>query len=109
MIADLLAEFRRRIDVSQAQVPDATLTHFLDVAEAGIEPWIIDDPTPYASNVEEATLQVAVKMWDVAARGVTSLSPSGDYTLPAASATPGLVRSAFPALGPALYMGGLSV
>lgn len=106
---DMLAEFRRRVDVTPSQVSDATLQHFLTVSDACIAPFLVLDPSPYRANVEEGTVQLAVKMWDVAARGVTSLSPSGEYTLPAASATPGMLRACFPALGPALRMAGLSL
>lgn len=106
---NLLAEFRRRVGATPTQVSDEVLTHFLDVAESAIAPWLIADPTPYQANVDEGILQVAVKMWDTAARGVTSLGPDGEYALPAASATPGLVRAGFAALGPALRLGGLSM
>lgn len=106
---DLLAELRRRLDVPATIVPDAVLTHFLDVAGAAVAPWLIPDPAPYTSSVEEATIQLAAKLYDLAPHGVSAMSPDGTYTLPAASAAPGLVRAVFGALGPALRFGGLSM
>lgn len=106
---ELLAELRRRLDVPTDLVDDETLTHFLDVAIADLAPWLVEDPSPFQANVDEATLQLAVKMWDTSTRGVAMLTPDGQWTAPTPSASPGLVRSVYGALGPALHAGGVSV
>lgn len=109
MIPNLLAELRRRLDVPATAVPDDVLTHMLDVATVGIVPWLDPDrptPDPNQAAVDEATVQLAVKLYDTAPRGV--VDPYGEV-MPGLSATPGLVRSVFGALGPALHTGGLSV
>jgi hypothetical protein len=103
---DQLAEVRRRLDVPAAAVSDEVLTHMLDVAARLVDPWLVEDPTPYLPLVDEATVQLAVKVYDVSPRGV--VDPLGDWA-PAPGATPGLVRSVFGVLGPALNTGGLSV
>jgi hypothetical protein len=106
---DLLAELRRRLDVDAAALPDELLTHMLEVSAALIAPWLAPeriDPDPLQPLVDEATVQLAVKVIDVSPRGV--ITPDGELLLPA-SATPGLVRSVFGVLGPALHTGGLSV
>lgn len=106
---DLLAELRRRLDVPEDLVDDELLTHFLDVAAADLAPWLVEDTAPFQGNVDEATLQLACKVWDASTRGLAGFTQSGEWLSPAPSATPGLVRSVFGALGPALSMGGLSV
>lgn len=106
---DLLAELRRRLDVPDTLVPDALLTHFLDVATASLQPWLVEDATAYQANVDEATLQLSCKLWDTSTSGVAMFSPDGQWQAPSPSASPGLVRSVFGALGPALSMGGVSV
>ena len=109
-MADRLAMLRRRIDATPSQVSDEQLTHFLVVADTVLGPWLISDAfTLFPANVDEGVVEVAVKFWDVAARGVTTLGPDGEWSLPAASATPGLARAGFAALGPALRAGGLTV
>lgn len=106
MIPDLLAEFRRRLTVSAELVPDEVLQHLLDVASANIQPWLVDGWTVWQANVDEATVQLAVKLYDVSGRGV--LDPYDGWQ-PGPSATPGMVRAVFGALGPALRAGGVSV
>lgn len=101
---DLLTELRRRLDVPPSALSDEVLTHMLDVSAEVIYPWLVEDPTPYAANVDEATVQLAVKIVDVSPRGVFDADG-----FPALPATPGLVRSVFGVLGPALATGGLSV
>lgn len=112
MIADLLTELRRRLAVTPGQVPDEALSHFLEVADGLLLPWLADpavSPDPHQDLVDEAVVQLAVKLYDVSARGVAGPGIDGDWTYPAPSATPGLVRSVFGVLGPALATGGLSV
>lgn len=106
---DLLQELRRRLDVPIDLAGDALLQHFLDVATAGISPWLVDDPAAYPAAVDEATVQLAVKLWDTSTHGVAGASPDGQWMTPAPSASPGLVRAVFGALGPALKTGGVSV
>ena len=100
---DLLTELRRRLDVPTTVLSDEVLDHMLDVATSCIDPWLVDDPTPYAANVDEATVQLAVKIVDASPRGI--VDALGDlYTPPWAH-----IRAVFPVLGPALATGGLSV
>ena len=109
---DLLAELRRRLDVPADIVGDELLTHMLDVAGALIGPWLAApgvDPDPYADLVDEATVELAVKVYDAGSRGLVGVDAAGEWTMPAPAATPGLVRSVFGVLGPALATGGLSV
>lgn len=106
---DLLAELRRRLDVPVDLASDELLSHFLDVATAAILPWLVEDAAIYQANVDEATLQLTCKLWDTSTSGVAMFSPDGQWSAPSPSASPGLVRSVFGALGPALAMGGVSV
>lgn len=109
-MTDLLAELRRRLDVPASQVSDELLTHFLDVSMATLGPWLVPDAaTTYPANVDEATIQLAVKLYDTSARGAASMDAAGDWMMPAPAATPGLIRAVFGALGPALRMAGVSV
>lgn len=105
----LLDDLRRRLDVPVDLASDELLTHFLDVAMAALAPWFAEDSAQYQENVDEAILQLAVKMWDAGSRGLAGFTQSGDWVAPAPSSTPGMVRSVFGALGPALRMGGVSV
>lgn len=109
MISDLRAELRRRLDVPTDLVDDELLNHFLDAADTALAEWLVADPAPFQANVDEATVQLAVKLWDTSTRGVAMFSPDGQWSAPAPSASPGLVRSVFGALGPALARGGVSV
>ena len=110
MIPDLLEELRRRLDVPVAQTSDELLDHFLDVAASALNPWLVlDAAILHPANVDEATVQLAVKLWDTADRGVAGFAPDGEWIAPAPSASPGLVRSVFGALGPALRSAGVSV
>lgn len=106
---DLVPELRRRLDVPVDLASDVLLQHFVDVAAADVGPWLVADPAAYQANVDEATVQLAVKMWDTQARGVGGYAPDGQWAMPAPSSSPGLVRSVFGALGPALRAGGASV
>lgn len=109
-LMDLLGELRRRLDVPVDLVSDALLTHLLDVAGGLLQPWLVADAaTRYTALVDEATLELAVKVYDVSARGAVAVDAVGDFVVPAPSATPGLVRSVYGVLGPALATGGLSV
>lgn len=107
----LTDELRRRLDVPVDLVPDARLDQALLVAGNLVEPWrgVHVEPDPFQANVDEATVQLAVKLWDVAARGATSMDAMGEFLAPAPAATPGLIRSIFGALGPAMNTGGVSV
>jgi hypothetical protein len=107
----LTDELRRRLDVPTDLVPDALLDQSLAVAGALVAPWTDQTliPNPHQGNIDEATVQLAVKLWDVQARGATSMDVLGGFAAPAPSATPGLVRSVFGALGPAMLTGGVSV
>jgi hypothetical protein len=105
-------EVRRRIDVPADFVSDAQLDAILLVAGNAILPWLgspVINPHPYQANIDEATIQLAVKLWDVSAKGVAGVDAVGDFTMPAPSATPGLIRSVFGVLGPALGTAGVSV
>lgn len=109
---DLLAELRRRLDVTPATHPDDLLEHWLDTADALITPWLAPpttDPDPYQPLIEEATVQLAIKISDASSTGLAGLDASGEWTIPGPSATPGFVRSVFGTLGPALATGGLSL
>lgn len=106
---DLLAELRRRLDVPVDLVSDELLQHYLTSAGLLIGPWLVADPAPYQRLVDEAMVELAVKLYDVAPRGVASMDAAGEWVMPSPSATPGLVRSVFGALGPALATGGVSV
>ncbi len=106
---DMTTELRRRLDVPTDLADDALLAHFLDVSMQALSPWLVEDVAPWQANVDEATLELAVKVWDSSARGMAAFSSDGQWVAPSPSATPGLVRSVFGALGPALAMGGLSV
>ena len=106
---DLLAELRRRLDVPTSALSDELLDHMLDVSLNALTPWLIPttvSPNPYQANVDEATVQLAVKLVDASPRGLVD---ADGYLTPTMSATPGLVRAVFGALGPALAKGGLSV
>jgi hypothetical protein len=107
----LTDELRRRLDVPAALVPDELLEHQLEVAGNSIAPWlgVHVDPHPFQANIDEATLQLAVKLWDLSGNGVSGQDAAGEWMMPAPTASPGLVRSVFGALGPALATGGLSV
>lgn len=92
------------------EASDELLSHLLDVAADLIAPWLVSDPSRYQHLVDEGTVQLGVKLYDIAPRGVAAMDASGDWvTLPTPSATPGLVRSVYGVLGPAMAMGGLSV
>ena len=105
MILDLVVELRRRLGVG-AEVDDAQLGHVLHVATDNLAPWLVDDPTMWQASVDEATVQLAVMVFDTQTRGMVGVDVDGDYTLPAARATPGMVRGVFGVLGPALRWGG---
>lgn len=122
---DLLAELRRRLDVPEDLVSDELLRHLLDVSAGLIQPWL-SGPVPWlwlsapvepeespdpalAPLIDEATVELAVKVYDVSPRGVATMDAGGEWILPSPSATPGLVRSVFGVLGPALATGGISV
>jgi hypothetical protein len=124
-------EMRRRLDVPVDLVPDALLDQFLANAAQLIAPWVatttpaartttdpyadvytdlyaVVDPM-YWGLVDEATVQLALKIWDVSTRGAVGMDAVGEFLAPAPSATPGLVRSVFGVLGPAMTTGGISV
>lgn len=112
MIPDLTVELRDRLDLAPDVATDAQLDHVITVAEVALTPWLAvveESPYPYRDNVDEAVVQLAVKLWDAGNRGVVDTSTTGDWTIPAPAATPGLIRSVFGALGPALAAGGVSV
>jgi hypothetical protein len=103
-------ELRRRLDVPPELVDDVMLLACLDVAQEGISPWLAADAyTTYRASVDEGVYQLAVKVWDTGTKGTSSVDAVGEFMMPAPSATPGLVRSVFGVLGPALKQGGLSV
>jgi hypothetical protein len=103
-------ELRRRLDAPAEFVDDTLLAAALDVAGSAIAPWLSDDArTLYPAAVDEAVYQMAVKVWDTGSKGVASVDALGEFTMPAPSATPGMVRSVLGVLGPALKQGGLSV
>jgi len=82
------------------------------VASNNVAPWVTvvtTPPHPHQANIDEATYQLAVKLWDASTKGTTSMDAMGEFTVPSPSATPGLVRSVFGVLGPAMTTGGVSV
>ncbi len=108
----LTDELRRRLDVPVDLVSDEILDGFLAVAGNNIRPWMAPEtvnPNPFQANVDEATLQLAVKLWDISNKGVNPQDGAGDWIAPPPAATPGLIRSVFGVLGPALATGGVSV
>lgn len=114
-MSDAIDELRRRLDVPADLVPDELLASALAVSRELILPWVSPENCPPTSNtyetlIDEATLQLAVKVYDVSGRGVATMDAGGEWVImPAPSATPGLVRSVFGVLGPALATGGISV
>ena len=83
---DLRAELRRRLDVPPELLTDEFLDHVLLVADTTITPWLVDDPEPFRASVDEATVQLAVKLVDIAGRGI--LDPTGDGFLVVGAGTP---------------------
>ena len=107
----LTVELRRRLDVPVDLVPDALLDDVLTAAAVNLAPWVAPadpGPHPFQGNIDRATVALAVKLWDTQSRGVASSDVLGTSP-PRPSASPGLARSVFGELGPALYLGGVSV
>ena len=110
MIPDLVDELRLRLRLDDQLWPDAQLQHFIDVAASTVSPWLAADaPAVWPDLVDEATVQLAVKMVDVSGRGAVTVDPVGEFMVPAPAATPGMIRSVFGVLGPAMATGGVSV
>jgi hypothetical protein len=108
----LTDELRRRLDVPVDLVPDTLLDAALAVAADSVGMWLDPDPVVqqrYQANIDEATVQLAVKVWDTSVRGVSGMDAAGEWQMPSPAATPGLVRSVFGVLGPAMASGGVSV
>jgi len=108
----LTDELRRRLDVPADLVPDALLDATLEVAASSVGMWLDPDPliqAQYQANIDEATVQLAVKVWDTSVRGVSGMDAAGEWQMPTPAASPGLVRSVFGVLGPAMASGGVSV
>lgn len=99
---DLLTELRTRLDVVSADVPDARLQWCLDVAAEMID---ATEPVVAGPLVDEATVQLAVKVYDLGSRGTVSLDPSGEWVAPAPSATRGLINAVAGILAPATAVG----
>lgn len=107
---DLLAELRARLDVPADLVSDEKLNHLLDASEGVVDGWLIPDARLlYPANVDEGVVQYAIKLYDTGVRGVAAYTGEGEWVAPSPSASPGLPRSVFGALGPALATGGVSV
>lgn len=103
-------ELRRRLDVPIDLASDQLLDATLAVAGNAIDPWVSPDPiNAYQANIDEATFQLAVKIWDISNKGINSQDAAGDWLSVPPAATPGLVRSIFGVLGPAMATGGVSV
>lgn len=98
-----LTEVRRRLDVTSGQVSDDILNWCIDTAEELIAPYEIVGN--YALKTE-ATIQLAVKIYDSGQRGTISVDPAGEWVAPAPSATAGLVKAVWGILGPATATGG---
>jgi len=110
-VTALTDELRRRLDVPVDMVPDPLLESVLQVAGTMLAPWLVppDQQEFLLPNIREATVQLAVKMWDVQGRGATTMDAVGEFLTPAPTASPGMIRSVFGVLGPALNLGGVSV
>lgn len=100
---DLLEELRRRLDVDEVTIPDDILTWCLNVSTAMIDEW---KPEGNRILVDEATVELAVKVYDLGGRGGVTMDPAGEWVAPAPTATAGLINSVMGILGPALPTGG---
>lgn len=101
---DLLTELRSRLDlVGDLTVPDSRLQWCVDVATAMVSEW---QPEGNRILVDEATVQLAVKVYDLGSRGTVGMDPAGEWVAPAPTATAGLINSVMGILGPALPTGG---
>lgn len=112
MIDDLVGELRNRLDVAPDIATDDQLQHVLDVAAAAVDPWITPadvPPHPQQASIDEAIVQLAVKVWDAGVRGLIGVDQTGEWTVPSAAATPGMVRAVFGVLAPAMPTGGVAV
>ena len=105
---------RERLGVDPLEHPDEELQAYLDGAAAlvGAE---LDPDGDYtidagaAANVSEAITQVACSVWDTRARGMVTVTPVGDFEMPAARATRGLILSVRGLLLPHMPTGGITV
>ena len=100
---DLLEELRRRLDVDEVTIPDDILQWCLTISAAMIDEW---NPTGNRWLIQEATIELAVKIYDLGGRGTVSMDPAGEWVAPAPTATAGLINSVMGILGPALPTGG---
>jgi len=101
MAIDVETEVRRRLDMvaDTTNLPDALLGHIIDVSEGLLAQWV---PTYNRTGpvYDEATVQLAVKVYDVSARGTIAVDPAGEFVAPAPSATAGLVKSVWAYVAP---------
>lgn len=104
-------ELRSRLGVG-AETPDTQLGVALDVAEELVRTYLPEQPTGWGTQtlVDEAVLQLAVKVWEVQPRGGTALDLAGGFdTAYNPTATAGLVRSVWAYIQAAHPAGGLTV
>ena len=103
-------DVRARLDADPALVPDALLQSYITAAEQLVGPEL-DPETDYAAagNVAEGIAQLAVKLYDMRARGVGDADLSGDFPAAQMPATSGLVRSVRGLLLPSMPAGGVTV
>lgn len=107
MAIDVEDEVRRRLDLvsDTTNLPDALLGHIVDVATALVDQWV---PSFNRSGAvyDEATVQLAVKVYDVSGRGTIAVDPTGEYVAPSPAATAGMVRSVWAYIQPLTDTGG---
>ena len=109
--AEALAEVRARLDVDATTVPDSRIQWCIGVA---VEMVNATEPAvaPFASSgaraqalVDEATVELAVKIYDLGARGTIGMDPAGEWVAPSPSATRGLINAVAGILAPATAVG----
>jgi hypothetical protein len=104
-------ELARRLQVPYPGGPlDAQLEAAVDVAGTSLtghvdEALVTLHPGPWA----EAVTQLAVKVWDTGNKGTAGVDQTGEWTLPAPAALPGLAVGVFGVLSPCMPTGGVTV
>jgi hypothetical protein len=102
-------ELRARIDVSDVNVPDATLEEVLDTVRAMVDPRVDQARFPRANAAYlEGCYQLGVKVWQTRNAGLVAADPIGGFDF-GATATSGLYKSVLGVLAPCLRHGGAVV
>lgn len=101
---DILTEMRLRLDVAEADVSDARLQHFIDVATEGLDGHI---PTYNrgTASYQECVCQLAIKIYDTAGRGTISMDAAGEWVAPSPAATQGLIQAIWGIVAPLTLTG----